>query len=122
MEEGFLYNIDSRGETAVEFFEQVGWMSGDKLKREHPDAWIFKGRIVNQRLKIIAWRCPSCAVVELTIGQSHPATSEGLSAEVKALADDPAQKIQAIKLHREQSGLGLKQATDAVEAYIEGRK
>ena len=45
----------------------------------------------------------------------------GLSEEVKALADDPARKIAAFKLHREQTGLGLKDAQDAVEAYIAGR-
>ncbi len=49
-----------------------------------------------------------------------PATA-GLSPEVKALADDPAKKIEAIKLHREQTGAGLKEAKDAVEAYIAGR-
>ena len=50
-----------------------------------------------------------------------PATPGGLSEEVKALADDPARKIEAIKLLREQTGLGLKEAKDAVEAYIAGR-
>jgi hypothetical protein len=50
-----------------------------------------------------------------------PDTPAGLSAEVQALADDPGQKIAAIKLHREQTGLGLKDAKDAVEAYIAGR-
>jgi hypothetical protein len=50
-----------------------------------------------------------------------PETGAGLSAEVKALADDPGRKIAAIKLHREQTGLGLKEAKDAVEAYIAGR-
>jgi ribosomal protein L7/L12 len=34
------------------------------------------------------------------------------------LADDPAKKISAIKLHRQQTGVGLKEAKDAVEAYI----
>jgi len=43
-----------------------------------------------------------------------------LSEEVKALADDPARKIEAIKLHREQTGLGLKEAKDAVETYMAG--
>jgi hypothetical protein len=37
------------------------------------------------------------------------------------LADDPARKIDAIKAYREQQGVGLKEAKDAVEAYIEGR-
>jgi hypothetical protein len=45
----------------------------------------------------------------------------GLSADVRALADDPAKKIAAIKLHREQTGAGLKEAKDAVEAYLAGR-
>ncbi len=45
----------------------------------------------------------------------------GLSPEVKALADDPAKKIQAIALHREQTGASLKEAKDAVEAYMAGR-
>jgi ribosomal protein L7/L12 len=51
-----------------------------------------------------------------------PVTPGGLSAEVQALADDPAKKIAAIALHREQTGLGLKEAKDAVEAYIDSRR
>lgn len=51
-----------------------------------------------------------------------PETPGGLSEEVKALADDPAKKIAAIKLHREQTGLGLREAKDAVEGYIAGRE
>ena len=50
-----------------------------------------------------------------------PATLGGLSEEVKALADDPARRIAAIKLHRKQTGLGLREAKDAVDAYIAGR-
>lgn len=46
---------------------------------------------------------------------------DGLSEEVKALAADPARKIAAIKLLREQTGMDLKDAKDAVEAYIGGR-
>lgn len=43
--------------------------------------------------------------------------SSGLSAGVRQLADD-GRKIEAIKLHREETGLGLKEAKDAVEAYM----
>jgi hypothetical protein len=57
----------------------------------------------------------------LGIEYKDPATPGGLSEEVKALADDPARKIAAIKLHREQTGLGLKEAKDAVEAYMAGQ-
>jgi hypothetical protein len=41
----------------------------------------------------------------------------GLSAEVCQLADAD-QKIEAIKVHREQTGVGLKEAKDAVEEYM----
>ncbi len=56
----------------------------------------------------------------LGLEYKDPANGE-LSEEVKALADDPAGKIKAIALHREQSGLGLKEAKDAVESYMAGR-
>jgi ribosomal protein L7/L12 len=36
------------------------------------------------------------------------------------LANDPARKIAAIKAYREQHGVGLKEAKDAVEAYVAG--
>jgi hypothetical protein len=42
-----------------------------------------------------------------------------LSPEVQELARHPSRKIQAIKLHREQTGAGLKEAKDAVESFIE---
>jgi hypothetical protein len=44
-----------------------------------------------------------------------------LSERVKALADDPSQKIAAIKLHRAETGCQLREAKDAIEAYIAGR-
>jgi hypothetical protein len=57
----------------------------------------------------------------LGLEYKDPATPGGLSEEVKVLADDPARRIDAIKLHREQTGLGLKEAKDAVDAYSAGR-
>lgn len=42
----------------------------------------------------------------------------GLSSEVCRLADR-GEKIEAIKRHREETGVGLKEAKDAVEAYLE---
>ena len=41
-----------------------------------------------------------------------------MSGEVQQMARDPARKIAAIKLHREQTGLGLAGAKDAVEDFI----
>lgn len=58
----------------------------------------------------------------LGIEDVGPTNVGGLSVEVRTLADDPAKKIQAIKLHREQTGVGLKEAKDAVEAYMNGAK
>ncbi len=58
---------------------------------------------------------------ELGLAYQEPAVFGTLSDEVRALADDPAKKIQAIKLYREQTGAGLKEAKDAVEAYLAGR-
>lgn len=41
-----------------------------------------------------------------------------LSARVKAIADDPSRFIEAIKVYREESGAGLAEAKNAVEAYV----
>jgi hypothetical protein len=49
------------------------------------------------------------------------AISDLLSERVRALADDPSQKIAAIKLHRKETGCGLREAKEAIEAYIAGR-
>ena len=54
----------------------------------------------------------------LGLEYKDPTIPEGLSEEVKTLAGKPEGKIAAIKLLREQTGLGLKDAKDAVEAYI----
>jgi hypothetical protein len=66
MDEGFLFSVDSVGKYATAYFRQIAWMSGTEFKREDPDAWIFKGGIANQQRKLLAWRCTSCAVVEMT--------------------------------------------------------
>jgi len=41
-----------------------------------------------------------------------------ISEEVQRLARDPAQKIEAIKLYREQTGLGLAEAKADIENFI----
>jgi ribosomal protein L7/L12 len=41
-----------------------------------------------------------------------------LSERVKELARDPRRKIEAIKVYREETGVGLAEAKDAVESYI----
>jgi large subunit ribosomal protein L7/L12 len=53
----------------------------------------------------------------LRIQAPDAGASNGLSAGVRQLADG-GRKIEAIKLHREETGLGLKEAKDAVEAYM----
>ena len=42
-----------------------------------------------------------------------------LPERVKDLAKDPAKKIQAIKAYREETGAGLAEAKEAVEAWME---
>src|SRR5690349_9445205 len=41
-----------------------------------------------------------------------------LSERVKELARDPTRKIEAIKVYREETGVGLADAKDAVEAFM----
>lgn len=41
-----------------------------------------------------------------------------LSAAVKLLAADPTRKIAAIRAHRDETGCGLAEAKEAVEAFI----
>ncbi len=57
----------------------------------------------------------------LGIERPDPSSALGLSEEVRRLADNPTLKIQAIKLHREQTGASLKEAKDAIEAYMNGQ-
>jgi Ribosomal protein L7/L12 C-terminal domain len=44
-----------------------------------------------------------------------------LSDRVKELASDPKTKIEAIKMYREETGVGLKEAKDAVEEFINSK-
>ena len=53
----------------------------------------------------------------LGIPVPDPGAASGLSAGVRQLAED-GRKIDAIKLHREETGVGLKEAKDAIEAYL----
>jgi ribosomal protein L7/L12 len=41
-----------------------------------------------------------------------------MSEEAQRLARDPAQKIAAIKLHRQQTGLGLAEAKADIEDFV----
>jgi ribosomal protein L7/L12 len=47
--------------------------------------------------------------------------TSGLSEEVRRLARD-GRKIEAIKLHREQTGVGLAEAKADIDAYLESGK
>jgi ribosomal protein L7/L12 len=55
------------------------------------------------------------------LGLPLPDASQELSAAVKKLADEPGGKISAIKLQREETGMGLAEAKDAVEEYLRSR-
>ena len=47
-----------------------------------------------------------------------PTQGLALTDRVKELARDPARKIEAIKLYREETGAGLAEAKEAVETFI----
>jgi hypothetical protein len=53
-------------------------------------------------------------------GAGAAAERPPLSDPVKEIARDPDRKIEAIKLYREETGAGLRESKEAVEAYIEG--
>jgi hypothetical protein len=48
---------------------------------------------------------------------AEPTPHLPLSERAKELAADPRRKIDAIKIYREETGAGLAEAKDAVEAY-----
>jgi ribosomal protein L7/L12 len=52
------------------------------------------------------------------LGVPPPPDHSPLSERVKELAAHPAQKIEAIKAYREETGAGLKEAKDAVEKWM----
>jgi len=55
------------------------------------------------------------------LGIQPPPEHSPLSARVKELAADPARKIQAIKVYREETGAGLREAKDAVVEWVRER-
>src|SRR5262245_29183013 len=61
LEAGFLYGIDSVGETAQTRIERVGWMAGDEIqKREERVLWVIKVPVeTNPRRQLTASRCAS---------------------------------------------------------------
>lgn len=50
-------------------------------------------------------------------GIQPPPNHFPLSERVKELAAQPARKIEAIKVYREETGVGLKEAKDAIEEW-----
>jgi ribosomal protein L7/L12 len=52
------------------------------------------------------------------LGIQPPPEHSPLSERVRELAADPAKKIHAIKLYREETGAGLAEAKDAVEKWM----
>jgi hypothetical protein len=47
-----------------------------------------------------------------------PMIPQPLSERVKEVATDPARKIEAIKIYREETGVGLAEAKNAIEAHL----
>ena len=61
------------------------------------------------------------AKIELGLDPDRPINKRPLSDRVKQLAGDPAKKIQAIKVYREETGAGLAEAKEAVESFISNK-
>ena len=57
----------------------------------------------------------------LGIEYLDPSSANSLSQEVRSLAD-AGRKIEAIKAHRLQTRTGLREAKQAIDAYIEARR
>jgi hypothetical protein len=52
--------------------------------------------------------------------RGRPIRRHPLSDRVKQLASDPARKIEAIKVYREETGAGLAEAKEVVEGFLSG--
>jgi hypothetical protein len=88
----------------------AGGTAGTKLLGGSPDAKILSRiRMLERKLDAI--------IGHLGIELPDALVNSGLSPEVCSLADK-GEKISAIKLHRQETGIGLKEAKDAVEAYL----
>jgi ribosomal protein L7/L12 len=53
--------------------------------------------------------------------QDRPIPAQPPSDRVKQLASDSSRKIEAIKVYREETGAGLAEAKEAVEAHIRSK-
>jgi hypothetical protein len=60
--------------------------------------------------------------INLLLVQSgiDPNISPALSEKVQEIARDPSRKIEAIKAYREETGVGLAEAKEAVEEFMRG--
>jgi len=75
------------------------------------------GRTDRERLRRIEAKL-DLTLEHLGIDYVDAASPGSLSEEARALARQRRGKIAAIKLHRAQTGAGLREAKDAVEAYL----
>ncbi len=96
--------------------------------------WLYMTFVIGDLLRI-EWRWSTAiqgamalmmtlvyAVISYNRSQkSVPAHLPALSERVKEIARDPARKIEAIKVYREETGTSLVDAKEAVEAFIDGR-
>jgi ribosomal protein L7/L12 len=76
-------------------------------------------RILEQKVRNLL---PTGGFTPTVAPGSTPPGTPGMSDLVKQLAADPRSKIAAIKAYREETDVGLKEAKDAVEAYIDSLK
>jgi hypothetical protein len=70
-----------------------------------------------------AWfkHCERMAMIERGVNPDTLIPILPLSNRVKELASDPTKKIEAIKVHREETGASLADAKQAVDAFTDKR-
>ena len=51
-----------------------------------------------------------------------PLAEVQLSERVQALARDPSRKVEALKAYRQETGAGLREAKEAIEAFLKDRR
>jgi ribosomal protein L7/L12 len=82
---------------------------GLKEAKDAVEAWLASGKQSHGQ--------PQLATFSPTQGVGGATPAPALSQHVKDIARDPSRKIAAIKAYRDETGAGLKEAKDAVEAW-----
>lgn len=90
-------------------FDSLGFLGGGATSRDELRSML---RRIEAKIDII--------MDDLGLEYTDPASPNGLPEDVKALADDPRQRLAAIKLLRAHTGASLREAKQAIDGYVAG--